>query len=89
MSTVNFKLSAPIEHAGTVYQDLTFREANTGDMIIADKFDGPNGKLIATFASMAGVPLPAFQKVSMRDFNKIVVAVADLMGEDAEAGGEA
>ncbi|EYR81862.1 phage tail assembly protein [Shinella sp. DD12] len=87
--TVTYTLRTPVEHAGTTYQELTFREATTGDMIVADKFDGPNGKLIATFAAMSDVPLPAFKKVSMRDFNKIVLAVADLMGEDEAADGAA
>ncbi|KNY12940.1 hypothetical protein AKG11_31955 [Shinella sp. SUS2] len=87
--TISYTLRAPIEHNGTTYSTLTFREANTGDMIIADKFEGPNGKLIATFASMADVPLPVFKQVPMRDFNKIAVAVADLMGEDEEVDGAA
>ena len=87
--TVTYTLRAPIEHKGTTYQTLTFREATTGDMVIADKFDGPNGKLMAVLASMADVPLPAFHKIPQRDFNKLVLAVADLMGEDEEVDGAA
>ncbi|GAA4182773.1 phage tail assembly protein [Shinella granuli] len=87
--TVTYTLRTPIEHNGTTYQTLTFREATTGDLIVADKFDGPNGKLIATFASMADVPIQVFKQVPMRDFNRIAVAVADLMGEEEEVGGAA
>lgn len=87
--TVNFKLRTPVEHAGTTYQDLTFREPLTVDMMAADKFEGQDTKIIVTLASMSGVPLPAFQKITRRDLLKMIEAVAPLLGEEEEAAGEA
>lgn len=87
--TISYNLRKPIEHNGTTYQTLTFREANTGDMVMADKFEGQTGKIVAILASMSGVPLPAFHKIPQRDLLKIVDATAALMGEDEEADGAA
>jgi len=78
---MKFTLSAPVEHNGTTYSDLTFREAETGDLMAADKFEGQTSKIVAILASMSEVPLPAFRKIKARDLTKIMSATAHLMGE--------
>lgn len=87
--TVSYKLRTPVEHNGTTYSELTFREPTTGDMVVADKFDGQTGKMVAILASMSAVPLPAFHKIPQRDLMKIITVTADLMGEDEEVDGAA
>lgn len=86
---MKYTLSSPVEHAGTTYSELTFREAETGDLMAADKFEGQTSKIVAILASMAEVPLPAFRKIKARDLTKIMSATATLMGEQepAIAGG--
>ena len=78
---MNFTLATPVEHNGTTYSELTFREAETGDLMAADAFDGQTSKIIAILTSMSGVPMQAFKKIKMREMNKIMVATAALMGE--------
>lgn len=82
--TVTVKLSKAIEDAGKTYTELTFREAELGDLIAADHMQGELGKTAAVIAGMAGVPLPAIRKLSMRDMNKIMKAVEPLMGNEPE-----
>ncbi|MGX5723329.1 phage tail assembly protein [Shinella zoogloeoides] len=80
MKTV--KLSKPVEHNGTTYTEFTFREAEVGDLMLADAVKGEMSKIIAVLASMADVPLPAFRKVKSRDLNVIMAATKDLLGEE-------
>lgn len=80
MATVT--LSKPVEHNGTVYDKFTFREAEVGDLMLADAVKGETSKVVAVLASMADVPLPAFKKIKSRDLNAIMAATKDLMGEE-------
>ena len=78
---MKFTLSSPVEYNGTTYSDLTFREAETGDLMAADKFDGQTSKIVAILASMSEVPLPAFRKIKAKDLTRIMAETASLMGE--------
>lgn len=80
MATVT--LSKPVEHNGKTYSEFTFREAEVGDLMLADAVKGETSKVVAVLASMADVPLPAFRKVKSRDLNAIMAATKDLMGEE-------
>ncbi|MCD1264083.1 hypothetical protein B5M44_04060 [Shinella sumterensis] len=80
MTTV--KLSKPVEHNGKIYDEFTFREAEVGDLMLADAVKGEMSKIVAVLASMADVPLPAFRKVKSRDLNAIMAATKDLLGEE-------
>lgn len=51
--TISVKLSRPIMHHGQEVAELTFREANVGDMIAADEVQGDFAKTAAMLASMA------------------------------------
>ena len=80
--TVTVALKKPVEHAGVIYSELTFREAEIGDMLVADNFDGEFAKNIAVLASISGVPMPAFKKIKVSDMKVIMVKVADLLGNE-------
>lgn len=81
--TVN--LSAPVEHNGTTYSVLTFREATVGDMMAAAMFKDDTSQTMAVLASISDVPLPAFKKIKVRDLKQIMAEVGDLMGNETAA----
>lgn len=74
-------LSRPVEHNGTKITELSFREAEVGDLFIADKFEGQMSKTIAILAAISDTPLPLFKKIPARDLNKIMAETAHLLGE--------
>ncbi|MCO5153392.1 MULTISPECIES: phage tail assembly protein [unclassified Shinella] len=76
-----FTLSAPIEHAGKTYSTLTFREAETGDLMVADKFEGQTSKVAAMLSAMCEMPLPAFKKIKAREFSRLMKEAAHMLGE--------
>jgi hypothetical protein len=80
MTTI--KLSSAVEHNGTTYSELTFREATIGDLISGDAVSGELNKTMAVLSSIADMPLPAFKKIKAKDLNKIMVATAELLGND-------
>lgn len=87
MTTVTLK--SPIELKGVTYKELTFREAETGDVMLADRFEGQVSKSIVILAAMADIPLQAFQKIKMKDLNIILEETASLLGEPTpEATGD-
>lgn len=85
MSTKTVKLSAPIEVNGQQVSELTFREAEVGDMMAAATFKDEMSQTIAILASISNVPLPAFKKIKFRDITRITAEVGDLMGNEAAA----
>lgn len=76
-----FALSAPIEHGGKTYSTLTFREAETGDLMMADKFEGQTSKIAAMLSAMCEMPLPAFRKIKAREFSRLMKEAAHILGE--------
>lgn len=86
MTTV--KLSAAIEHNGTTYSELNFREATVGDLIVGDAVSGELTKTMAVLASISDVPLPAFKKIKAKDLTAIMVATAELLGNEPVMTGE-
>lgn len=82
---MKFSLSSPVTHNNVTYSELTFREAETGDLMAADKFEGQTSKIVAILASMADVPLPAFRKIKARDLTRIMAETSSLMGEPEPA----
>ncbi|WEJ33854.1 phage tail assembly protein [Devosia sp. SD17-2] len=78
--TVTVKLSKPVEVNGTNVSELTFREANVGDMIAADGVEGDFAKTATMLASMAGVGLDTFRQLPLRDLNRITKATNGFLG---------
>ena len=83
--TVTVQLSRPIEVDGKQVSSLTFREATVGDACLADTVQGDFQKMTAIMCGMAGISLPAMQKIPLREFNQIAQKVAALMGESGAA----
>lgn len=83
MTTKTVTLAAPIAVNGTPTNVLTFSKAKLKDLIageIGAKIGGEMGRMGAILASMAGVPYPALQDIDVDDFNKVLLEVADLLG---------
>jgi hypothetical protein len=82
---ISHTLKKPVEHGGTTYSDLSFREAETGDLMLADKFEGELSKTVVVLAAMAGIPLGAFQKIKARELNTIIDKTRELLGNEEES----
>ncbi|CAH1657302.1 hypothetical protein CHELA1G11_11249 [Hyphomicrobiales bacterium] len=78
--TVTVPLSRPIQHEGVDLSSLTFRPATVGDLIEGDGIVGDTARLAAILASMAGIPIAEFRKVSAKDYNVIIDKTGDLWG---------
>lgn len=85
MSTVTVQLSRPIEVDSKQVTSLTFREPTVGDACLADTVQGDFQQMAAIMAGMAGISLPAMQKIPLREFKQIAQKVAVLMGESGAA----
>lgn len=79
---ITVPLQNPIEHDGKSYAELTFREAELGDLCSADHFKGEMTKTAAILAGMAEVPVQVIRKLKARDANVIIERVGHLMGND-------
>ncbi|WP_416407857.1 phage tail assembly protein [Agrobacterium rosae] len=85
---VTVELATPVTHNDTTYSKITFQEPTVGDLIVGDQMTGGLAKMTAILASVSGVPLPAFKKIGAKDFQKIVTATGDLLGNGAKTTGE-
>lgn len=74
-------LASPVEHAGKTYTTLTFREAETGDLMAAETYEGQISRTAVVLASMCDMPLPAFRKIKAREFSRIMKEVGHTLGE--------
>lgn len=78
----SIKLSSPVEHNSKTYSELTFREAEVGDLMVGGLFKDQLSQTIAILASISDTPLPAFKKIKARDLAAIMEATADLLGNE-------
>lgn len=81
---VTVPLLAKIEHGEQTYTELTFREAELGDLCAADAVSGQMQKTAAILAGMAGVPIQAIRKLKARDLAVITDKVGHLMGNETQ-----
>lgn len=96
MESVTVKLSKPLsykdgagENATTVeLTELTFREANVGDLIAGETVGrgGQTAQIAATLASMADLPFHVFRTLRARDFVACNEAAAPLLGNEPTPG---
>ncbi|WP_296077784.1 phage tail assembly protein [uncultured Agrobacterium sp.] len=78
--SVTVELSTPVTHDEKTITALTFREPTVGDLIVGDSFTGQLTKMTAILASISDTTLPFFKKIGAKDFQKIVSATTDLLG---------
>jgi len=82
MDSVNVPLAKPVEHDGKTYAELTFREPEVGDLLLADSSSPGIGQMVTLLALISDVPLPAFKKIKGNDFKIIVAKTKPLLGND-------
>lgn len=80
-------LSKPVEHNGKTYSELTFREAEVGDLMVGGMFKDHLSQTVAVLASISDTPLPAFKKIKAKDLAAIMAATAELMGNEETTTG--
>lgn len=82
MDAISATLAKPVEHEGKTYTELTFREPEVGDLILADEVTSDIARLVTLLALISEVPLPAFKKIKGSDFKAIVTKTKPLLGND-------
>ena len=82
MDAISATLAKPVEHDGKTYTDLTFREPDVGDLLMADSSSPGIGQMVTLLALISDVPLPAFKKIKGSDFKAIITKTKPLMGND-------
>lgn len=75
-----YTLKTPVNHNGAIVSSLTFRKPKVGDLMTMDKFKGETEKLIALLASTSDTTIPVFKEIELDDFNGIVAAMGDTLG---------
>lgn len=79
-NAVTVALSRPVHHDDKELSSLTFGPATVGDLIEGDGIAGDTARLATILASMAGVPVAVFRKVTAKDYNAIIEKTGDLWG---------
>lgn len=79
------KLSKPISHDGKTWDEVTVRPATLGDMLAADLVQGEQTKQAAIYASICGIPLPAFRQLAAPDYVTIATAADAMAGNPTSA----
>lgn len=87
--TVTIQLEDPIEFDKRTFTELTFRRMKAKDMAAMDLVKGETKKSLALYASMADVPLPVLEELSVDDWEAMVEATLPLMGKSARKRVEA
>jgi hypothetical protein len=82
MDAISITLAKPVDLEGKTYTELTFREPEVGDLILADEVTSDIARLVTLLALISEVPLPAFKKIKGSDFKAIVTKTKPLLGND-------
>ncbi|MBN8933774.1 MAG: phage tail assembly protein [Rhizobium pusense] len=82
MDEISATLAKPVEHDGKTYTDLTFREPDVGDLLMADETTSDLARMVTLLALISDVPLPAFKKIKGSDFKAILAKTKPLLGND-------
>ncbi|MNL14105.1 hypothetical protein D3C87_1350350 [compost metagenome] len=82
MDAISITLAKPVDLEGKTYTELTFREPEVGDLILADEVTSDIARLVTLLALISEVPLPVFKKIKGSDFKAIVTKTKPLLGND-------
>jgi hypothetical protein len=82
MDDIKIPLAKSVEHDGKTYSELTFREPDVGDLMVADTSMTDMGRMVTLLAAISDVPLPAFKKIKGSDFKTIIAKTKGLLGND-------
>lgn len=79
-TTAMVQLGDPVTIGDKAYTAITLHRCRTKHLLAMDLVKGETRKAAALFASMAGVPLPVIEELTVDDFARVGEAAAPLMG---------
>lgn len=80
--SVTVTLTKPIHNGDQIINELTFREAEVGDLIDAAACSTEMERVATVMAAASNTPLEVFRKVKARDLKTIMAKVKDLVGNE-------
>lgn len=80
--TATVKLTTRIDNNGQSISELTFREAEIGDLIAGSKYETELEQTIAVLASVSDTPLHVFKKIKASDLKLIMKQASALLGNE-------
>ncbi|KKX24306.1 phage tail assembly protein [Rhizobium sp. LC145] len=80
--TTTVKLQTPIQNGDQMVSELTFREAEVGDLLDAANCSTEMEKIVTVMAAISGTPLPVFRKIKARDLASIMKQVGNPVGNE-------
>jgi hypothetical protein len=81
-NSVTIPLASPIKDGDRTINELTFREAEVGDLIDAAACSTEMERIATVMAAASGTPLAVFRKVKARDLKNIMSKVGSLVGNE-------
>lgn len=82
VETVTVTLLKPIKNGEEMISELTFREAEVGDLIDASSCANEMERMAVLMASVSGTPFPVFRTIKASDLKVIMQKVGDLVGNE-------
>lgn len=83
---ITVPLLTPIIVGDTMVAQLTFREAEVGDLIDAADCKNEMERIAVMMASVTGQPLSVIRKLKARDLKAILKKVGGLLGNESTTG---
>ena len=82
MSNVKVALLSPIQNGDQSISELTFREAEVGDLIDVAECTNEMERIGKMMALVTDTPLAVIRKIKARDLKNIMKQVGNLMGNE-------
>lgn len=82
MSNITVPLLVPVQNGDRLITELTFREAEVGDLIDASNITNPMERVVTVMAAVSGTPLAVFRKIKARDLKNLMNEVGNLVGNE-------
>ena len=83
MSKVTVNLLSPIQVGDQTISELTFREAEVGDLIDVAECSHEMERIAKMIALITNTDLAVIRKIKARDLKNIMKQVGDLMGNES------
>ncbi len=81
---VTVTLGSPLDVNGAVLSQLSFREAEVGDLVEAQKSTTDLDRLVTMLSRCSGQPIDVIHKIKARDLKNIMKQVGDRLGNEKD-----
>ncbi|MEH6691278.1 MAG: phage tail assembly protein [Pseudorhizobium pelagicum] len=82
IESITVPLLKPVQHGDKTIKELTFREAEVGDLIDAGNARNEIERMVMVMAAVTGVPLEVFRKMKARELSHIIKTAGNPLGND-------